>query len=145
MAGSANGLPIPSQWLIDNSIDGYTGGALTLAVTNGLVTALTSDGANGMPMWQSYVLGLDPNSATATLRLAAGPVSGDATKVQITGNVTVVSGLDAHTTVTFRLALRNADGTWADIATGAETPAFEVSLDTVAGKVLAIFADIVTE
>ncbi|MBQ6337908.1 MAG: right-handed parallel beta-helix repeat-containing protein [Kiritimatiellae bacterium] len=145
VAGSANGLPIPSQWLIDNSIDGYTGGALTLAVTNGLVTALTGDGANGMPMWQSYVLGLNPNSATATLRLAAGPVAGDATKVQITGNVTVVAGLDAHTTVTFRLASRNADGTWADIATGAETPSFEVSLDDVAGKVLAIFADIVTE
>ena len=145
VAGSANGLPIPSQWLIDNSIDGYTGGALTLAVTNGLVTALTGDGANGMPMWQSYVLGLNPNSATATLRLAAGPVAGDATKVQITGNVTVVAGLDAHTTVTFRLAERNADGTWTDIEAGKASPLFDVSLDDVAGKVLAIFADIVTK
>ena len=100
---------------------------------------------NGMPMWQSYVLGLTPNGANATaLRLAA--TAKDATMVTITAAVNVPATLEnSGTTVSFRLVEQNADGTWTDIEAGKASPSFDVSLDDVAGKVLTIFADIVTE
>ena len=110
-------------------------------------------------MWQSYVLGLDPSDPDATLRLTAEPVANESTKVVVSAvinlaNMPVIAG----TTVSFRLAARNGDE-WATVESATpvatltsdgpnNTPpatAFIVPLDDVAGKVLAIFADIVTE
>ena len=144
-AGEAAGVPIPLAWATNKTSAVSEGAPVTAADVPGIIDALGQNGANGIPVWQSYVLGLDPKSATATLRLAATPVASDATKVTVTGVIdTTKFPTIAGTTVTFRLASRNADGTWADIQTGSETPSFEVSLDTVAGKVLAVFADIAT-
>ena len=92
---------------------------------------------------ESYVLGLNPADATAVLRLTA--TAKDATTVTITGAIdTTKFPSISNVTVTFRLAAQNG-AEWTDIATGAVTPSFDVPLDDVAGKVLAIFADIVTE
>ena len=141
------GLPIPSDWLAANSVAGYSDAEqpILATMTNAMVTALSGKADNGMPMWQSYVLGLTPNGANATaLRLAA--TAKDATTVTITAAVNVPATLEnSGTTVSFRLVEQNADGTWTDIEAGKASPSFDVSLDTVAGKVLTIFADIVTE
>ena len=113
---------------------------------NDLVTALSTNGANGMPKWQSYVLGLDPGNAASTLRLTAAPAS-DTSKVTISAVIdTEKFPHPAGTTVTFRLAAQNGDE-WTTVegCTGSVTPAFDRPLDSVIGKVLRIFADIVTE
>ena len=145
-----SGVAVTKEWLAANVSDVYGSdktAPIPTTITNALVQALSANGANGMPLWQSYVLGLNPSDANAKLRLAAGPVA-DATKVSITvPTIEDMSKLPSitGTTVTFRLASRNADGTWSDIVAGSASPKFEVSLDAVAGKVLAVFADIVTE
>jgi hypothetical protein len=92
------------------------------------------------------VLGINPADPTAVLRLAA--TAKNASTVTITGAIdTTKFPSISNVTVTFRLASRNDDGTWTDVegCTGAATPSFDVALDAVAGKVLAIFADIVTK
>ena len=119
-------------------------------MTNALVTALSENGENGLPKWQSYVLGLDPADATATLRLTAAPVAGDATKITITAVIdTTKFPTIGNVEVGYRLAARNAEGEWVDVADATadatDPKVFTVPLDSVAGKVLAIFADIVTE
>ena len=111
--------------------------------SNSSCTKLGQNGANNMPKWESYVLGLNPADPTAVLRLGA--TAKDATTVTITGAIdTTKFPSISNVTVTFRLAAQNG-AEWTDIATGAVTPSFDVPLDDVAGKVLAIFADIVTE
>ena len=141
------GLPIPSDWLAANSVAGYSDAEqpILATMTNAMVTALSGKADNGMPMWQSYVLGLTPNGANATaLRLAA--TAKDATTVTITAAVNVPATLEnSGTTVSFRLVEQNADGTWTDIEAGKASPSFDVALDAVAGKTLAIFADITVE
>ena len=99
-----------------------------------------------MAVWQSYVLGLDPADAASTLRLTAAPAS-DTSKVTISAVIdTTKFPHPAGTTVTFRLAERSGDG-WTDVdgCTDSESPSFDRPLDSVVGKVLRIFADIVTE
>ncbi len=151
------GIPVDLQWLEDNLED------VTLPIletqTDDIIAALSEQGDNGIPVWQSYVLGLDPSDPDATLRLTAEPVANESTKVVVSAvinlaNMPVIAG----TTVSFRLAARNGDE-WATVESATpvatltsdgpnNTPpatAFIVPLDDVAGKVLAIFADIVTE
>ena len=151
------GIPVDLQWLEDNLED------VTLPIletqTDDIIAALSEQGDNGIPVWQSYVLGLDPSDPDATLRLTAEPVANESTKVVVSAvinlaNMPVIAG----TTVSFRLAARNGDE-WATVESATPvatltsdgpntTPpatAFIVPLDDVAGKVLAIFADIVTE
>ena len=117
------------------------------SITNALVEALSENGANGMPMWQSYVLGLDPKSPDAVLRLTAAPVSADGTQVAIS---TVIDKTKfpvlTNVTVTFRLAEQNgAEWTDVDGCTGSADPSFTRPLDGVVDKVLRIFADITVE
>ena len=140
------GVPIALAWATNNTSVVSEGAPVTAANVPNIITALGENGANNMPRWQSYVLGLNPADATAVLRLGA--TAKDATTVTITGSVdTTKFPSISNVTVTFRLASRNADGTWSNVdgCTGAATPSFDVALDAVAGKVLAIFADIVTE
>ena len=114
------------------------------SITNALVEALSENGANGMPRWESYVLGLNPTDATAVLRLTAAPVSADGTQVAIS---TVIDKTKfpvlTNVTVTFRLAEQNGTE-WTDVdgCTGSADPSFTRPLDGVVDKVLRIFADI---
>ena len=140
------GVRIALAWATNNTSVVSEGAPVTAADVPNIITALGENGANNMPKWESYVLGLNPADATAVLRLAA--TAKNATTVTITGAIdTTKFPSISNVTVTFRLAARNDDGTWTDVegCTGAETPSFDVALDDVAGKVLAIFADIVTE
>ena len=139
------GVPVASEWLAAQFPSIYPDATkpIPASITDDLVTALSENGANNMPKWESYVLGLNPADPTAVLRLGA--TAKDATTVTITGAIdTTKFPSISNVTVTFRLAAQNG-AEWTDIATGAVTPSFDVPLDDVAGKVLAIFADIVTE
>ena len=137
------GVPIALAWATNNTSVVSEGAPVTAANVPNIITALGENGANNMPRWQSYVFGLNPADATAVLRLTA--TAKDATTVTITGAIdTTKFPSISNVTVTFRLAAQNG-AEWTDIATGAASPSFDVSLDDVAGKVLAIFADIVTE
>ena len=134
---------VPGLWIRDN-LSGYAdeNGVVAIDSLSGAAAALAADGANGIPVWQSYVLGLSPATA---LRLSAAPKAGETKVVTVTGNADVLTPLPEGVTVTFRLASRNADGTWTDIVSGSASQTFDVDLDDVAGKVLCIFADVVAK
>ena len=143
------GVPIPLAWINSNTdLVGEDG--LVLEELDQIVTDLGDTGANGVPLWQSYVLGLDPNSATSQLRLEGLPATSDE-KVTIRGlNINVPAILESQgTTVGFHLeeAAPGSDS-WTvrdDACTMAEgLPTFTVPLSTVDGKVLRIVADIKT-
>ena len=112
------------------------------SITNDLVAALLENGANGLPKWQDYVLGLDPRDPNAQLRLTAS--SKDASTVTISAAIdTTKFPAIPNVTVTFRLAVQNGnEWTTVEGCTGSVTPAFDRPLDGVVGKVLRIFADI---
>ena len=153
------GVRVTLAWATNNTSVVSEGAPVTAADVPNIITALGQNGANNMPKWESYVLGLNPADATALLRLTAEPVANESTKVVVSAvinlaNMPVIAG----TTVSFRLAARNGDE-WATVESAtpvatltsdgpnnnAPVTAFIVPLDDVAGKVLAIFADIVTE
>jgi len=137
------GVRIALAWATNNTSVVSEGAPVTAADVPNIITALRENGANNMPKWESYVLGLNPADPTAVLRLTA--TAKNATTVTVTGSIdTTKFPSISNVTVTFRLAAQNG-AEWTDIATGAKTPSFDVALDAVAGKVLAIFADIVTE
>ena len=139
------GVPIPDSWITANGVTGET--------TEKKIEALGQNGANGVPKWQSYVLGLNPNKASSKLTLNGGKAAADGT-VTITGlNVAIPATLDAATTVGFHLE----EATPADAAADKWTarseacvmaegkPTFTVPAEAVSGKVLRIVADIKTE
>ena len=143
-----SGVPIALAWATNNTSVVSEGAPVTAADVPNIIEALGEDGANGMPKWQSYVLGLDPADQNARLRLTASPKTG--TTVTIKGLIdTTKFPTIVGTTVTFRLVELNADGTWSTVdgavPSSDEPTSFDVSLDTVIGKVLYIFADIETE
>jgi len=53
--------PTPLWWLVSN---GYT---------NDFEAVVTHNGANGIPLWQSYIAGLDPNDPNSQLRMSLNP------------------------------------------------------------------------
>ena len=57
--------PTPLWWLATNGF------------TQNFETVVNSIGANGMPLWQSYVAGLNPNDANSQLRLSVATASGN--------------------------------------------------------------------
>ena len=57
----AEQLSVPMQWIADNGVAGSGDSAQSVA------DALAGNGANGIPVWQSYCLGLDPQDAASTL------------------------------------------------------------------------------
>lgn len=137
------GVRIALAWATNNTSVVSEGAPVTAADVPNIITALRENGANNMPKWESYVLGLNPADPTAVLRLTA--TAKNATTVTVTGSIdTTKFPSISNVTVTFRLAAQNG-AEWTDIATGAASPSFNVALDDVAGKVLTIFADIVTE
>ena len=139
------GVPVANEWLAAQFPSIYPDATKPIyaSITNDLVQALSANGANDMPKWESYVLGLDPTDPAAKLRLTAS--SKNATTVTITGVIDTTKFPEpTGTTVKFRLAKRNGDE-WTNLAAGSETPLFDCLLEDVVGEELAIFADIVTE
>ena len=142
--------PMNREWLAQYLPDNiYSNATQTIyaSMTNAMVQALSENGANGVPMWQSYVLGFNPTDPNANLRLTASPKS--ATEVTIKGlNVVLIQGhIASNVSVTFRLAAQNGDA-WTNVdavVTADDPTTFVVPLDSVAGKVLAIFADITVQ
>ena len=143
------GVQMPVSWIKDNT-DLVAGDSPTAAEMATIVDDLGANGANGVPLWQSYVLGLNPKDATSQVKLVGAKASADG-KVAIKGlNVNVPAVLAAQgTTVIFHLeeSVPGSDS-W---AVRSETftvedgkPVFTVPLGDVNGKVLRIMADIVT-
>ncbi|MBQ6339143.1 MAG: hypothetical protein IJI36_08370 [Kiritimatiellae bacterium] len=138
-----SGVPIALAWATNNTSVVSEGAPVTAADVPGIIEALGQDGANGMPKWESYVLGLNPVDANARLRLTASPKSATTVEIKCLIDTTKFPTI-VGTTVTYRLAELNADGTWTKVAES-NGPSFIQSLEDVVGKVLYIFADIVTE
>ena len=141
------GVPVERTWLATYLSDIYSDPTKPVFanVTNDLVQALSENGANDMPRWESYVLGLNPTDVTARLRLTA--TSKDTATVTIIGLIDMTKFPKPDgTTITFRLAEVNLDGTKkVDLVTDSDEPSFDVLLEDVVGKELAIFADISVE
>ena len=138
------GVPVTNTWLATYMSDIYDDPTKPIFanITNDLVQALSVDGANGIPRWESYVLGLDPTDPKAQLRLTA--TSKDTATVTITGLIDTTKFPEIeNVAVTFRLAEQNSDK-WTDVdgCTGSDVPSFTRPLEGVADKVLRIFADI---
>ncbi len=55
--------PTPLRWLA------------AYGITNDVETAVLEVGANGLPRWQSYIAGLDPNDPASRLRLELRPAA----------------------------------------------------------------------
>jgi beta-glucanase (GH16 family) len=64
-----------------------------------IAAALAADGANGIPLWKSYVLGLDPNDATATPK-ATIVMNGENVELALVG---INVNDDAGATVTYKV------------------------------------------
>jgi hypothetical protein len=60
---------VPHWWLASHGI------------TNNFESSVTSNGMNGMPIWQSYVAGLDPLDPNSRLALEARPAQGGTSMV----------------------------------------------------------------
>ena len=146
--GESVGVVVPLVWVAGNTTGLISGNnAIDLDT---LASDLAANGANGVKVWQSYVLGLDPNTATSQVRIESAVAAEDTTKVKITGVALSMPNLASQgTTVAIRLQEKTAAGSsW---AFRSETcnfeggkPTFTVPASEVSGKVLRIVADIVT-
>ncbi len=100
-------VPIPADWL--KGVD-YS----DVAELRG---AMIGTGANGLPRWQSYCLGLDPANAGSVLTCVPGEGQAQTGKVNIAANVNVPEGLGEIAQITAYLDRRKTDGTWENIET----------------------------
>ena len=93
--------PTPLWWLA------------AIGYTNDFETAASMIGANGLPLWQSYIAGLDPLDPASQLRLVAHPANG-------------IGHVLSWTTVADRLytisSSTNLPGNFAPVAGGSELP-----------------------
>ena len=97
-------IPVPMQWMADNGIAAADDSIKSVAA------ALTENGANGIPVWQSYCLGLDPQDAASTLLCEAAAGQPSDGKVNIAAkNLNVPAGLSG-VAVTAYLDRKNGDG-----------------------------------
>lgn len=153
--GDSVGVQVPLSWVKANTElvegDWPTSGEMDNIVTE---TGLGKMGANGYPVWQSYVLGLNPNNAASQVQIAGASAvnDGGTFKVTITGlNVNVPEVLASQgTTVNFRLEESAPGGSeWTArsdaCAMAGGLPTFTVKVEAVSGKMLRIVADIVTK
>ena len=151
--GKNRGVMMDVAWLKANGF--IAGEVATQAELDGMQVALSakSTNGNGLPYWQSYVLGVDPNG-TYPLTIAKGVSSG--ANYIITGKFAGSTGFNltpsknATMTVEFTLVQRGAfdadakDWTWTKVngvtsnVSNTAAPQFTVSMDAVANQVLAI-------
>ena len=102
--GSPSELAVPLAWIYDNTDAGDASDAA------GTAAALSEDGANGIAVWQSYCLGLDPQDAASTLLCEAAAGQPSDGKVNIAAkNLNVPAGLSG-VAVTAYLDRKNGDG-----------------------------------
>ncbi len=129
-------VPIPADWLK---------GKVYSNVAE-LRAAMIDKGANGLPRWQSYCLGLDPADSGSVLTCVPGEGPAQPGKVNIAANVNVPEGLGETAQITAYLQRRKTDGTWENVETkGADSalsgkvafaaPAPEAALDFFRVKV----------
>ena len=133
--GSSGDLKVPLAWIYENTA---ATGASSAADISG---ALVENGANGIPVWQSYCLGLDPNDATSVVVCvpAAGQPA-EAGAFKFTTNVAIPAGL---TGVAVTVSLdRKSSGGWTEQATSAMSYNTPVALTANAdpGNALSFFA-----
>jgi len=89
-------LPVPMQWIVDN------GAATTRDSIQSVADALAKPGANGIPVWQSYCLGLEPNEASSVVLCEAAANQPPAGKVGIAArNLNVPEGLSGVTVTAY--------------------------------------------
>ena len=146
------GVPVPVAWIKDNTKLITDGAPINV---DAVIEGLDQNGANGVPLWQSYVLGFNPTVATSKLVVGASAPVATATGYEVTVkglNVNIPSTLDSGTKVAFRLEEATpagaAEGVWTarsePVAVVEGQPQATVKIDAVAGKLLRIVADIVT-
>ena len=81
-------LPVPMQWIVDN------GAATTRDSIQSVADALAKPGENGIPVWQSYCLGLEPNEASSVVLCEAAANQSDPGRVAIkAANINIPEGL----------------------------------------------------
>jgi hypothetical protein len=105
IAGIAeDGLEIPADWAVVNAgVDSSDSGA-------DIAAALTASGANDIPVWQSYCLGLEPaNPQSAILCDAASEQPSDGAVKIVAKNLNVPAGLEG-VAVTAYLDVKSGDG-----------------------------------
>ena len=102
--GSPSELAVPLAWIYDNTDAGDASDAA------GTAAALSKDGANGIAVWKSYCLGLNPKYAASTLLCEAAAGQPSDGKVNIAAkNLNVPAGLSG-VAVTAYLDRKNGDG-----------------------------------
>ena len=103
--GSSSDLEVPLSWVCDNTaVDGASSAAE-------IETALKNTGANGIPVWQSYCLGLNPKEAASVVLCDSAETQPSDGTVKIAAkNLNVPEGLSG-VTVKARLYRKNG-GEW---------------------------------
>ena len=154
-AGQATvGVPVPYSWITNNTTllpkDRVPTADEFAAVTK---AALEAPGANGVPLWQSYVLGFVPSDPSSNLRMVGVPVDGEPGKVMVKGlNINIPEDLAAGTIIGYHLE-ESVPGSnvWTPRAETVEVdpttklPQVKLSLDAdVSGKILRLVVDIKT-
>ena len=134
-------LEVPSAWITTNLGLDSTVAANAVAISNALVSA----GANGLVRWESYALGLDPNSASSVVLCAA---KQDASAVDVTFFAPNVSPA-SNTAFSIAYALEGSNdraaSTWPVLATST-TNAIPVSLSSASAySYFRLCADIIVE
>ena len=105
--GAANDLEVPLEWIYANTA------ATAASGTEQIAEALVSTGANGIPVWQSYCMGLDPDdAASVVLCVPAQDQPDGAGAFKFTTNVSVPENL-AGVAVSASLD-RKSGGDWVE-------------------------------
>ena len=113
----------------------------TLTTPAAINAFLADTGANGLPNWKSYVLGLESESAP----IWVGTANGDSTKITIKMNGPAAEPPQSGIAVTYRLQKYvndNENEPWQTVGSDQSSPSFSLSLDddpTGKYRVLAIF------
>lgn len=157
--GKNRGVMMNVAWLKANGF--IAGEVATQAELDRMQVALSAKSTNGLPYWQSYVLGVDPKGTSYPLTIAKGVSSG--ANYIITGKFAGSTGFNltpsknATMTVEFTLVQRGAfdadakDWAWTKVngvttnVSNTAAPQFTVSMDAVANQVLAISVTIMVD
>ena len=126
---------VPEEWLSGN---GLFDGSETAAQIR---SSLLENGANGIPVWQSWCLGLthsDPSSVVLCVAASEQPAAG---RVRIEAENVVVPAIHEGVTVKSFLDVRTPDGIWHEDGTGQTVESGTVSYDrTIDAAGISFFA-----
>ena len=106
-------IPVPMQWMVDNGIAAADDSIKSVAA------ALTENGANGIPVWQSYCLGLEPGNAKSVVLCEAAAGQPSDGKVNIAAkNLNVPAGLSGSGVAVTAYLERRSGGDWVPVGDG---------------------------